>query len=564
MKRVALYARYSSENQRDASIEDQLRLCREHAERQGWEVVDSYSDRAISGASLIRPGIQELMHDAHGGRFNVVLAEAMDRLSRDQEDVAAVYKRLMFAGVKIVTLSEGEVSELHVGLKGTMNALFLKDLADKTRRGLRGRVAAGKSGGGLCYGYDVVRSIGPDGTPITGDRRINPAEAAVVQHVFRAFAANTSPRRIVRQLNAEAVPGPFGKVWGETTIRGHVKRGTGLLNNELYIGRLVWNRLRYTKDPNTGKRVSRLNPPSTWVITEVPELRIIDDELWEAVKARQREIEEQHAPAIEAVREAHKRNRLRGAQRPRYLLSGLLFCGCCGGPVALRGQDRYACSKHVNSGTCTNTRSIRRERLEARVLEGLKERLLAPEVAAEAMRAYAEEMNRLNRERRLSVDGDRRALADVERKIKDVVTVIENGGYKPALLDRLDELELQRGRLRERLARVSATPPDVHPNVSEIFRAKVARLAETLNDPVDRAQAAQAIRSLIERVVLLPDPDSGEIKATLEGELGTILGWVAQQTTNTGRTRMRGVSVSVVAGARFGRCHTAIEFLVAG
>jgi hypothetical protein len=81
-------------------------------------------------------------------------------------------------------------------------------------------------------------------------------------------------------------------------------------------------------------------------------------------------------------------------------------------------------------------------------LEGLKERLLAPEVAAEAMRAYAEEMNRLNRERRLSVHSDRRALADVERKIKDVVTVIEKGGYKPTLLDRLDELELQRGRAR--------------------------------------------------------------------------------------------------------------------
>jgi site-specific DNA recombinase len=132
-----------------------------------------------------------------------------------------------------------------------------------------------------------------------------------------------------------------------------------------------------------------------------------------------------------------------------------------------------------------------------------------------------------------------------------VVTVIENGGYKPALLDRLDELELQRGRLRERLAQVSATPPDVHPNVSELFRAKVARLTETLNDPADRNQAAQAIRSLITRVVLSPGPDSGEIKATLEGELGTILEWVAQRTTNTARTKMRGVSVSVVAGAGF-------------
>jgi hypothetical protein len=108
-----------------------------------------------------------------------------------------------------------------------------------------------------------VRSIGPDGTPITGDRRINPAEAAVVQRVFRAFAANTSPRRIVRQLNTEEVPGPFGKVWGESTIRGHVKRGTGLLNNELYIGRLVWNRLRYIKDPPTPANVSRGSIPRT-------------------------------------------------------------------------------------------------------------------------------------------------------------------------------------------------------------------------------------------------------------------------------------------------------------
>jgi hypothetical protein len=126
-----------------------------------------------------------------------------------------------------------------------------------------------------------------------------------------------------------------------------------------------------------------------------------------------------------------------------------------------------------------------------------------------------------------------------------VVTVIENGGYKPALLDRLDELESQRGGLRERLARASSTPPDIHPNVSEIFRAKVARLADTLNDPADRGEAAQAIRNLITRVVLTPADGPGELEATLEGELGTILEWIARQTTNSGRTKVRGVSVSI-------------------
>jgi site-specific DNA recombinase len=122
MLRVALYARYSSDQQREASIEDQLRLCRIYAEKQGWVVAESYYDRAVSGASLIRTGIQALLADALRDRFQVVLAEALDRISRDQEDVADVFKRMAFAGVKIITLSEGEITHLHVGLKGTMNA----------------------------------------------------------------------------------------------------------------------------------------------------------------------------------------------------------------------------------------------------------------------------------------------------------------------------------------------------------------------------------------------------------------------------------------------------------
>jgi site-specific DNA recombinase len=123
------------------------------------------------------------------GKFVVVLAEAMDRLSRDQEDIAGLFKRMAFAGVRIVTLSEGDVTHLHVGLKGTMNALFLKDLADKTRRGLRGRVEDGKSGGGLCFGYDVVKQFAANGEPIRGDRTINKAEAVVVRRIFSDYFA---------------------------------------------------------------------------------------------------------------------------------------------------------------------------------------------------------------------------------------------------------------------------------------------------------------------------------------------------------------------------------------
>ena len=168
-----------------------------------------------------------------------------------------------------------------------MNALFLKDLADKTRRGLRGRVEAGKSGGGNSYGYDVAKRFAGDGTPLRGDRTINEAQAVNVHRIFNDYAAGKSSKAIAKQLNREGVRGPSGKGWGPSTIHGNRERGTGILNNELYIGRLVWNRLRYLKDPETGKRVSRQNPDSALIVNEVPALRIIEQELWDKVKARQ-------------------------------------------------------------------------------------------------------------------------------------------------------------------------------------------------------------------------------------------------------------------------------------
>ncbi len=320
--KVAIYARYSSDNQRDASIADQLRVCRDFAARQGWTIVQEFTDHAISGASLLRSGFQALMRDALRGRYDIVLAEALDRFSRDQEDTAGLFKRLTFAGVNIVTLAEGDITHLHVGLKGTMNALFLKDLADKTRRGLRGRVELGKSGGGLCYGYKVAGAT-HDGAPATGDREIVPAEAEVIRRIFRDYATGLSPKALAKGLNADRCPGPGGALWNLSTIHGNPARGTGILNNELYVGRLVWNRLRYVKDPDTGKRVSRPNAQSEWVTTAVPDLRIVDDELWNQVKARQVE--------MRRVASNGDPKRFNQARRPKYLFSGLTKCAECGG-----------------------------------------------------------------------------------------------------------------------------------------------------------------------------------------------------------------------------------------
>jgi DNA invertase Pin-like site-specific DNA recombinase len=141
--RAVIYARYSSENQREASIENQVRICKARIDAEGWNLVATYTDHAQSGASHLRSGYQKLLADGRAGLFDVVFAEALDRLSRDQEHVAALFKHLSFAGVKIFTLAEGEVGALHVGLKGTMNALYLTDLRQKVWRGLEGRVRQG-------------------------------------------------------------------------------------------------------------------------------------------------------------------------------------------------------------------------------------------------------------------------------------------------------------------------------------------------------------------------------------------------------------------------------------
>ncbi|WP_316200724.1 MULTISPECIES: recombinase family protein [unclassified Bradyrhizobium] len=523
MPRVALYARYSSDNQSESSIEDQFRLCREHAKRERWKVTSTYHDAAISGASMIlRPGIQLLLQDAQRGLFDVVLGEALDRISRDQADVATLFKHLRFAGVSIVTLAEGEISELHVGLKGTMNALFLKDLALKTHRGLRGRVEKGKAGGGLCYGYNVMKGLDANGEPIRGDREIIVEEARIVRRIFRAFAAGKSPKAIAVELNKDGIPGPLGRAWGDTSIRGHVSRGTGILNNELYAGVLVWNRQRFVKDPATGKRVSRPNPESQWIRIEVPHLKIVDDELWQAARARQQQISALFGPNPANTREGRAK-RLHLANRPVSLLSGLLTCGCCRGKIGILTPNRYGCLNHHRRGTCANNRTIMREKIEARVLAGLKDRLVSSEAVAEAVRAYAEEMNRLNHDRRARAETDHRALQKIERAVAGIIAAIEDGLYQPSMKARIDELERQKAEITQRLSEAPADIPDMHPNIANVYRKNVGRFTEALADPDGGREAAEALRSLIGEIVLTPGKKRGEVHAELRGELMGIL-----------------------------------------
>ena len=513
--RAAIYARYSSDLQRDASIEDQIRVCRERLEHEGWTLSATYTDHAKSGASALRPGYQKLLEDARRGEFEVLIAEALDRLSRDQEDIAGLYKHLSFAGVKILTLAEGEISELHVGLKGTMNALFLKDLAQKTHRGLEGRVRQGRSAGGISYGYDVIKEVDASGEPVHGGRRINEAQAVVVRRILEEFAVGKAPRGIARELNRDGILGPRGRPWSDTTIRGHFTRRTGILHNELYIGRLVWNKQRYVKDPRTGKRLARLNPENAWIVEDVPELRIVDRRLWDRVQRRLNAI--RNSPAVQKAQASEFWTH----RRPKHLLTERVKCGICGSNFTAVGKDYLACSAARRQGTCDNGRGIRRAVLEELILSALKDNLMRPELVKEFIVEFTKETNRHRHEIELEQEAKHKELANVTRRLNGLIDAIADGLRTPGLKARLDEMERCKAVLEQSLSTAPPPAPRLHPNLAELYRRKVENLHEALADPATRVEANDILRGLVERVVMRPIDKGFEVE--LVGEIANMV-----------------------------------------
>ena len=529
--RVALYARYSSDLQNAASIQDQLAACRTYVARMDGQVVATFEDAAISGASLAnRPGLQTLMRDAEQRRFDVVVCEALDRLSRSQADVAAVFEDLRFHGVGIRTLAEGEVSELHVGLKGTMNALQLQEIGRKTRRGLQGVARSGRHTGGRVYGYTIRREFDASGEPIRGLRDVHPAEAAVVQEILRRYAAGASPRAIAADLNARGVPGPTGKTWNASTLNGNAERGNGILHNELYRGVLVFGRQIWVKDRKTGRRRARTGAAQEIIRTDVPELRIVSEELWERV--RERYAQNTLGP--------HKASSL-ASVRPRHLLSGKLSCGVCGGPLVRSGSDqRFVCSWRRERGdaVCSNGRSFKGAEVEARVLAAVKTRLLAPERVALAVEEARLAADQAARERVMAVSKLEAELAEVKRRADRLVDQVADGVLSGvAVRDRLDALEARRAVIEAELAQTPPAPVvALHPRMAEHYRAVVGSLERALarSDSEAALEARDLVRKLIETVVVTPLPERGKFALTVQGKIAALVNQDGDDTTIVG------------------------------
>ena len=370
---AAIYCRYSTDKQREASIEDQARNCRRIAEREGWQIAKTYQDQAVSGSRTDRAGYQAMLADAKAGKFDVLLVDDISRLSRDQVEAETTFRRLEHRGVRVIGVADGYDSDaktrkVHRAVKKLMNEVYLDDLAEKTHRGLEGQARAGNNAGGRAYGYrhvpveDAAR-CDPFGRPIVVAvrREVEPKQADTVRRIFEWYAAGFSPLWIADELNRLKVPAPGANwqrrtrrrdgIWLMTAIAGDARKGVGILNNDLYRGVYVWNRSQWVRDPETHKRVRQERPESEWITQKMPHLRIVNDELWQRVKTRQADVRRKSTKIREALHRAARTGR-----EPKYLLSGLLKCGICGANFVIGDKRHYVCSSHTNGGqhACKN------------------------------------------------------------------------------------------------------------------------------------------------------------------------------------------------------------------
>ena len=476
--KVAVYARYSGENQREASLEDQMRNCRNYCVREGWPAPIEYTDRAISGSRLDRTSYRRLLSQA--SHFDVILVDDLTRLGRDKEEIGRVVKRLVFGGVRLIGVSDGvdttrKSHKVDVGMRGLMSELFLDDLADKTHRGQMGRALAGASAGGLPYGYTVTS---------LGDRAIDEDQAKVVRRIFAEYIAGKSARDIASGLNRDGVPAPRGGSWAMSAIHGDLKRGIGILVNPLYAGRQVWNRSHWIKHPDTGRRVRKERPPSEWVTSEKPELAIVPPYDWDQVQA-----------ALKQRSQTHKGR----ARSVKHLLSGILRCGVCQGPMVAVDRYRYGCATRKDRGTtvCPSTVTFPRREAEEVVLTGIKQQLLTQAAFDEFQR----HVTALLKEAAPDTSSLQRQIDKAQRERDNILGAIRAGIYTASVKQDLEKAEAEVEQLQRMMSEANAfQPSQVLPRARDIWN-RVARTLQARNSTND--QIRKAIIDLVgERIVV--------------------------------------------------------------
>ena len=545
--RVVIYARYSTDKQKPVSIAVQNENTRAFLAKQGWTEVGAYADEAITGRVIkLRPGMTELLQSVERGGIDLVLADELDRLSRSQWQTPMIFERLEFLGIRLHTIAEGEITRLHVGLKGTMNAEQLAATSRKTRDALAKRFRDGQNPGGLAYGYALDFVLDARGDRIPGHRRIVSEQAETVVYICEQYAGGRSPHDIAIELNDRGVPGPRGGHWSPSTINGNKARGTGILNNQLYIGQPEHQRQTYRRDPETGARRAFRNPDDLKQHASVPHLRILSDELWQRVKARQ-------AVVARSKDEDSDARPFWAKQRPRYLLTGKIVCGECGSTYSKNGKFRSACHAATKKGAsaCTNRLTVRIDALEEQVLAALRDDMMRPETVEAFIAEYIAERNRLANRRDAAREDREAELREVTAGVARLTAAILKGVDPSLFADDLNRMGRRKLELERELAKTTpeTSPALLHPRLAQVYRRKVERLLEAFEDEGARQEAQEIIRSLIDAVVMTPV--DGALQAEVKGDLATMLVLASETRRAPEAQASEARQVKMVAGTGF-------------
>ena len=360
-----------------------------------------------------------------------------------------------------------------------------------------------------------------------------PEHAAVIRRILTEYVAGRSPKAIAHDLNRDGIPSARGGEWRVSAIVGNRARMIGILHNPIYVGRFAYGRVQMKRDPESRNRVSRANPADQVTFVDMPELRIVEDDLWQAAQERR-----SRAAAQPLV---HRK-------RPRHLLSGLVKCGVCEGSFVRVTDTRLGCARRRDAGTCTNQRRVQATELQHRVLAGLEHKLLAPEAVALLVREYHLERQRRDKEAASTRRQVLGRLAKAEAAVARLVKAIGDGGADFAdLRIALAERTAERDQLRASAAEVEAEPViALHPQIAAAYRDRVTRLVAGLSDGAVAGDAvAEELRQLIDVIYVHPSDDG--VRIDVVGSLGTAIA-VATNTPAPGRAAR---TTMKVAGLRY-------------
>jgi site-specific DNA recombinase len=464
-----------------------------------------------------RDGLRDLMAAAKKKEFEVVIVEATDRLSRNQADLAWLFEHLQFRDVKLVTVAQGEVTEMQIAFDGIANPDYIRKLAARVKRGHDGIAREGKIAGSVCYGYDLV-----PGKP--GERAINKEQAAIVVRIFTEYANGVTPRQIVAGLAHDKIPSPTGSaVWNYQGIVGGLHK-RGLIHNRLYVGEVVKNRYRNIKNPETGKRITRKAPADDLIVRSAPHLRIIDQTLWNAAhKVRQDRALQKFGASGYVQRPV--------VPRKQHLLSGLLRCGECNGLMSVTASSRIGqrigCSAATYRKTCTHAKTYDLGKLNNHVIDSMCSHLIDPEFIKERTKAKAVEFERLEKENSGARQAARKQFDRLNIQIARLVAAIEDSDQPvKELTASIKAKEIERVALAERIRLLSAESnvTTLHPHTITAFGKSIETLHTKLKRNADDPECRRAFGNIIDSVIVHPTAKGQPYEISLYGRLSEIIG----------------------------------------